>query len=82
MQNKDNKKTLKIRSTSKDIEQFERVKLDETKVIVGNSSKLNADQILLEDLKIQLKTATEKSVISSLKKEIKNLEKKIAKSNR
>ncbi len=79
MAGKDNKKTLKIKSSSKDIEQFERVKLEETKVIVGNSAKLNPDQILLDDLKIQLQTATDKNVINSIKKEIKILEKKIAK---
>lgn len=82
MQNKDNKKTLKIKSSSKDIEQFERVKLEETKVIVGSNSHLNTDQILLDDLKMQLTTATDKSVISNLKKEIKKIEKKIAKNKK
>ncbi|WP_027123860.1 hypothetical protein [Mycoplasmoides pirum] len=82
MQNKDNRKTLKIKSSSKDIEQFERVKLEETKVIVGNSSKLNPDQILLDDLKIQLQTATDKDVINNIKKEIKVLEKKISKKSK
>lgn len=76
--NKDSKKTLKIKSSSKELEQFERVKLEETKVIVG-SQKFNTNKILLEDLEIQLKSATDKKVIAYLKKEIKELKKKIAK---
>lgn len=79
--NKDSKKTLKVKSSSKELEQFERVKLEETKVI-KNLGTINTDKILLDELKLQLKSATDKKAISELKNEIKILEKKIAKKNK
>ncbi|WP_036498882.1 hypothetical protein [[Mycoplasma] testudinis] len=79
--NNDNKKTLKFKSSSKDLDRFERVKLEETKVM-NVDGKLNVDSIHLEDLKMQLKSAKDKKVIADLKSEIKALEKKIAKSGK
>lgn len=74
-------KTLKIKSTSKEYEQFERVKLDETKIITGKHN-FDSDNLVLEDLKLQLQSATDKNVIANLKKEIKSLEKKIIKNKK
>lgn len=72
----DTKKTLKFKSSSKDIDRFERVKLEETKVLNIKSGKIG-DAMRLEDLKLQLKTTRDKATILKLKNEIKALEKKI-----
>lgn len=71
--------TLKVKPSSKEFDEFDRVKLDPTKVIAGNDA-FDPDTILLEDLKRKRKGASDPAEIKKYAKEIERLEKKLKKS--
>lgn len=65
-------------TSPEELEKFERVKLEETKVINGNrGSLLEQDKVILEDLMLQFQNTTNKKVRNELKKKIKQLQKRI-----
>lgn len=70
--------TLKVKPTSKEFDEFDRVKLDETKVIAGNDA-FDPDIIMLDDFKRKLQGASDPNDIKKYKKEIARLEKKLKK---
>ncbi|MDC4163290.1 hypothetical protein LNO75_01685 [Mycoplasma sp. T363T] len=77
--NKKNK-TVRFNTSSKDLEKFERVKLEDTKVFNMEDSLLKIELTeKIANLTKEFENSTDKETRKELKKEIKELQKELAK---
>ncbi|WP_036459483.1 hypothetical protein [[Mycoplasma] imitans] len=75
-------KTIRFNTSSKDLEKFERVKLEDTKVFNMEDKLLKIElQEKIINLTAELENSTDKQARKELKQEIKELQKQLAKLN-